>query len=152
MVVHSLYLISFCALISSRYTDWNYFLHSLVNTYHYKKLTRQIQQQQTIYNKTIQIKQTGLSPLSNKPAFLLTYAGFTVALNVIRPARFALSVAISPYFERINKYFQRKFGVSAKAATVLVVVFVNLIGTCSLMGLGVGLASVLSGVPVWAGK
>eukprot|EP00579_Thalassiosira_antarctica_P018410 CAMPEP_0201934492 /NCGR_PEP_ID=MMETSP0903-20130614/33723_1 /ASSEMBLY_ACC=CAM_ASM_000552 /TAXON_ID=420261 /ORGANISM="Thalassiosira antarctica, Strain CCMP982" /LENGTH=238 /DNA_ID=CAMNT_0048474721 /DNA_START=74 /DNA_END=790 /DNA_ORIENTATION=- len=97
-------------------------------------------------------KRTGLSPLSNKPAFLLTYAGFTVALNVIRPARFALSMAISPYFDRIRNYFQRKFGVSAKAATVLVVVFINLLGTCSLMGLGVGLASVLSGVPVWAGK
>ena len=46
---------------------------------------------------------------------------------------------------------QRRFGVSAKVSTVLVVIFVNLIGTTSLMALGIGLASLLSGVPVWAG-
>lgn len=95
---------------------------------------------------------TGISPLANKPAFLGIYAGFTVMLNVIRPARFALSMAISPYFERIRKTFQRKFGVSPKGATVLMVIFINLLGTSALMGLGVGLASILSGVPVWAVK
>ena len=93
--------------------------------------------------------QTGLSPLANKPAFLAVYAGFTVALNVIRPARFALSMAISPYFERIRKSFQRTFGVGPKGAAVLMIILINLLGTCSLMALGVGLASVLSGVPVW---
>ncbi|KAL7531265.1 hypothetical protein ACHAXR_004976 [Thalassiosira sp. AJA248-18] len=96
-------------------------------------------------------KKTGLSPLANKPAFLTIYAGFTVMLNVIRPARFAFAMAISPYFERIRKYFQRKFGVSPKSATVLMVVFINLLGTCTLMAAGVGLASLLSGVPVWGG-
>ena len=103
------------------------------------------------HNITIYIKQTGLSPLANKPAFLALDAGFTVMLNVIRPARFALSIAISPYFERIRNFFQRKFGVSPRGATVLMVVFVNFIGTCTLMGLGVGMASLLSGVPVWGG-
>ncbi len=87
-----------------------------------------------------------------KPAFLAVYAGFTVMLNVIRPARFALSMAISPYFERIRKSIQNKFGVSPRAAAVLMIIFINFIGTCSLMACGVGLASVLSGVPVWAGK
>ena len=101
-----------------------------------------------------QKSKTGISPLApgQKPAFLATYAAFFAMLNVIRPARFALSVAISPYFERIRQTIQRKFGVSAKASTVLVVIFVNLIGTTSLMALGIGLASLLSGVPVWAGR
>ena len=101
-----------------------------------------------------QKSKTGISPLApgQKPAFLATYAAFFAMLNVIRPARFALSVAISPYFERIRQTIQRKFGVSAKASTVLVVIFVNLIGTTSLMALGVGMASLLSGVPVWAGR
>ena len=71
-------------------------------------------------------------------------------LNVIRPARFALSISISPYFERMREYFQRKVGVSPKGAAVLMIVFINLLGTTSLMCAGVGLASLLSGVPVWA--
>ncbi|KAL7552138.1 hypothetical protein ACHAWF_015347 [Thalassiosira exigua] len=97
-------------------------------------------------------KRTGTSPLANKPAFLAIYAGFAVALNLIRPARFALSVAISPYFERIRKRFQHVFGVGPRGAVALTIVFVNLVGTCSLMAAGVGLASALSGVPVWAGR
>jgi hypothetical protein len=98
------------------------------------------------------IAQTGVSPMApgQKPAFLAMYAGFTLMLNIVRPARFALSMAISPYFERIRKAIQRKFGVSPKGAAVLMIIFINLMGTCSLMALGVGLASVLSGVPVWA--
>lgn len=107
-----------------------------------------------IQSTTINNVKTGVSPMApgQKPAFLAIYAGFTVMLNVIRPARFALSMAISPYFERIRKSIQNKFGVSPRAAAVLMIIFINFIGTCSLMALGVGLASVLSGVPVWAGK
>mmetsp|Transcript_15664 Transcript_15664/g.33078 ORF Transcript_15664/g.33078 Transcript_15664/m.33078 type:complete len:264 (-) Transcript_15664:366-1157(-) len=95
-------------------------------------------------------KRTGLSPLGNKPAFLAVYAGFTVMLNIIRPARFAFSISISPYFERIRKWFSRKFGVSPRGATVLMIIFINLCGSSALMVLGVGLASLLSGVPVWS--
>mmetsp|Transcript_12381 Transcript_12381/g.19049 ORF Transcript_12381/g.19049 Transcript_12381/m.19049 type:complete len:271 (-) Transcript_12381:323-1135(-) len=96
---------------------------------------------------------TGLSPLApgQKTAFLGIYAGFTVMLNVIRPARFALSISISPYFERIRKFLQRKFNVSPRGAAVLMIIFINLLGTCSLMCLGVWIASLLSGVPVWGG-
>jgi len=97
-------------------------------------------------------KQYGVSPIApgQKAAFLAIYAGFTVMLNVIRPARLALSIAISPAWERMQKAVQARLGVSPKIATGLVVVFVNLVGTCALMGAGVGLASLLSGVPVWA--
>ncbi|KAL7473849.1 hypothetical protein ACHAXS_014369 [Conticribra weissflogii] len=99
-------------------------------------------------------KRTGLSPLSpgQKTQFLALYAGFTLALNILRPARFALSMAISPVFERIRNFFQRRFGVGPKAATVLMVVVINLMGTCSLMACGVGLASLLSGVPVFGAR
>lgn len=99
-------------------------------------------------------RRTGLSPLApgQKAAFLAIYAGFTVMLNVIRPARFALSISISPYFEKIRKFLQRKFNVSPRGAAVLMIVFINVLGTCSLMCLGVTLASVLSGVPVWSGR
>ena len=72
-------------------------------------------------------------------------------LNVIRPARFALSISISPYFERIRKFLQRKFNVSPRGAAVLMILFINLLGTCSLMCLGVWIASLLAGVPVWGG-
>ena len=86
------------------------------------------------------------------PAFMAVYAGFTIMLNVIRPARFAFSMAISPYFERVRRSISRRFGVSPRGAAVLMIIFINLLGTSSLMALGVGLASALSGVPVWAGR
>ncbi len=110
-----------------------------------------IYQQQFTTNRQ---QQTGLSPLSpgQKTQFLALYAGFTLALNILRPARFALSMAISPVFERIRNFFQRRFGVGPKAATVLMVVVINLMGTCSLMACGVGLASLLSGVPVFGAR
>lgn len=58
-------------------------------------------------------------------------------------------MAIAPYFEKIRLLIQNKFNVGPRGATVLMVVFINLLGTCSLMVCGVGLASVLSGVSVW---
>jgi hypothetical protein len=87
-----------------------------------------------------------------KAAFLVTYAGFSVILNVIRPARFALSMAISPHFERIRNAISREFEVSPRGAAVIMIITINLIGGCMLMALGVGLASALSGVPVWGVK
>ena len=97
-------------------------------------------------------KRTGLSPLhpGQKAAFFTLYAGFTVALNVIRPARFALSMAISPTFEKIRKGIQVRLGVGPKTAATLMIVFINLMGTTGLMCAGVGLASILSGVPIWS--
>ena len=97
-------------------------------------------------------KRTGLSPLhpGQKAAFFTLYAGFTVALNVIRPARFALSMAISPTFDKIRKGIQVRLGVGPKTAATLMIVFINLMGTTALMCAGVGLASMLSGVPIWS--
>lgn len=97
-------------------------------------------------------KRTGLSPLhpGQKAAFFTMYAGFTLALNVIRPARFALSMAISPTFDKIRKGIQVRLGVGPKTAATLMIIFINLMGTTSLMCAGIGLASMLSGVPIWS--
>ena len=97
-------------------------------------------------------KKTGVSPLApgQKPAFLVTYAAFSVILNVVRPARFALSMAISPYFERVRKAISTYLSVSTRRAAVIMIVMINMVGGSSLMIAGVGLASWLSGVPVWA--
>ena len=72
-----------------------------------------------------------------------------MALNIIRPARFAFAMAISPYFERLRNFIQRKLGVSARVSALVMILCINVTGTCLLMGAGVGLASVLSGVPIW---
>jgi hypothetical protein len=92
-------------------------------------------------------KKTGVSPLDpgQKPAFLVTYAAFSVILNVVRPARFALSMAISPYFKRVRKAISTYLGVSTRRATVIMIVNVIVDGLA-----GVRLASWLWGVPVWA--
>ncbi|KAL3805294.1 hypothetical protein HJC23_009001 [Cyclotella cryptica] len=99
-------------------------------------------------------KRTGLSPLSpgQRTPFLALYAGFTIALNILRPARFALSMAISPYFERLRRFIQRRLGVTARVSALVMILCINIVGSCVLMGCGVGLASVLSGVPVWKGR
>ncbi|EKX53938.1 hypothetical protein GUITHDRAFT_132376 [Guillardia theta CCMP2712] len=70
-------------------------------------------------------KKTGLSPLDPNqstppqwPAFLAVYAIFYAFQNVIRPARFALSVALSPFFDKMVETIQTK--VAARAAPRLV--------------------------------
>jgi hypothetical protein len=80
-------------------------------------------------------KKTGVSPLDpgQKPAFLVTYTAFSVTLNVVRPARFALSMAISPYFERVRKAISTYLGVSTHRAVVIMIVNVIIDG-CSCRG------------------
>lgn len=99
-------------------------------------------------------KQTGLSPLSpgQWPKFLAFYAGFFAFLNVIRPARFALSVALNRYFDRLISFFQRRFDCGRGGATFLVGFIVNFCGSWAVIAAGVSIASALSGVPVWAGR
>ena len=97
-------------------------------------------------------RRTGLSPLApgQWPAFLAVYAGLVLLQNVIRPLRFALSVALSPTFDNLIAKVQDKFGVGKAKAMAVVVFSVNVVGTFTLMFSGIALASLLSGVPVWA--
>ena len=74
-----------------------------------------------------------VSNISQKPAFLVTYTAFSVTLNVVRPARFALSMAISPYFERVRKAISTYLGVSTHRAVVIMIVNVIIDG-CSCRG------------------
>jgi len=95
---------------------------------------------------------TGLSPLSPgqwKP-FLAVYGGLVLLQNVIRPLRFALSAAISPAFDELIALVGRRTGLNKVKSMGVVVVCVNVVGTFTLMFSGIAIASLLSGVPVWA--
>ena len=82
---------------------------------------------------------TGLSPLApgQWPAFLAVYAGLVVLQNVIRPLRFAASVAISPAFDRLIGSVMARFGVGKAKAMAIVVFAVNVVGTFTLMFSGI---------------
>ena len=99
-------------------------------------------------------KKTGLSPLAPgqwKP-FLAVYAGFYVFTNIIRPLRFGLSVVVARYFESFVQFIERKSGLGRRASIGIVVFLANVCGTFAAMGLGVSLASVWSGVPIFPAK
>lgn len=99
-------------------------------------------------------RRTGLSPLAPgqwKP-YLAIYAGFYVFNNIIRPLRFAFSVSVSMYFDRIIAYIQEKFGVGRGVAIGLTVFLANVVGTCSLLAFLVSVASAASGVPIFPPK
>jgi hypothetical protein len=90
-----------------------------------------------------------LSPLAKgqwKP-FLGVYAGFYIFNNIIRPVRFAASVAIAPYFERLIGQVQERTKLGRGWSLGLTIFLVNVVGTLSLLSLGVSLASIASGVP-----
>lgn len=80
--------------------------------------------------------------------FLLIYSGLWAANNVIRPARFSLSLLISPAFEKLIKFFQDKLNLKKTTATALVVFVVNVIGTTSYLVFGLLTATRLAGVPL----
>mmetsp|Transcript_1156 Transcript_1156/g.1387 ORF Transcript_1156/g.1387 Transcript_1156/m.1387 type:complete len:238 (-) Transcript_1156:265-978(-) len=94
---------------------------------------------------------TGISPLApgQKKAFLAVYSGFYLFMNIIRPARFALAVAVSKYFDKGVKSIQRRLNVSKGLATFFLVLLANIFGTFVALGLGISLASAASGVPIW---
>jgi predicted PurR-regulated permease PerM len=84
--------------------------------------------------------------------FLTVYAGFYVVSNFLRPFRFTLAVMVSPYFERLVNWIQRKTRLPKAGAVTATVLIVNLGGTILLMVGGISLASLVSGVPVFAPK
>jgi hypothetical protein len=97
-------------------------------------------------------KRTGLSPLApgQWKSFLAVYAGFYVFNNIVRPVRFALSVSVSMYFDRVVQGIQDKLKVKKGVAIGLTVFLANVVGTIALMCLGISIASAAAGVPVWA--
>lgn len=99
-------------------------------------------------------KKTGLSPLApgQWKGFLAVYAGFFALNNVVRPIRFAISVAVSSKFDYAVAYIQKKTKLSRRSAIGVVVFCTNICGTFALMALGITFASFLSGVPVFPPK
>lgn len=98
-------------------------------------------------------KQTGLSPLApgQWKKFLAVYGGFYIFNNIVRPVRFAASVAVSPYFDRLVLKVQDKLNFRKKGTAIaLTVLVVNVFGTTGLMCALVSLAASLAGVPVFA--
>jgi hypothetical protein len=99
-------------------------------------------------------KRTMLSPLApgQWPKFLAVYSGFWVFNNIVRPIRFGLSVAISTQFDQVVKFIQDKFRVNKSVAIGLTVFFANIVGTTTLMCLGISIAASLAGVPIRPSK
>eukprot|EP00563_Minutocellus_polymorphus_P012683 CAMPEP_0181073400 /NCGR_PEP_ID=MMETSP1070-20121207/29059_1 /TAXON_ID=265543 /ORGANISM="Minutocellus polymorphus, Strain NH13" /LENGTH=269 /DNA_ID=CAMNT_0023154469 /DNA_START=92 /DNA_END=901 /DNA_ORIENTATION=- len=99
-------------------------------------------------------KKTGLSPLAPgqwKP-FLAVYAGFYIFNNVVRPIRLAVSVGVTPYFDRAVAAVQRKTKLNKSASIGVVVFLANFCGTLTAMSLGILMASIAAGVPVFPPK
>lgn len=99
-------------------------------------------------------KKTGLSPLAPgqwKP-FLAVYASFYIFNNFVRPIRLAVSVGVTPYFDRAVAAIQRKTKLSKSASIGIVVFLANFCGTLTAMSLGILLASIAAGVPVFPPK
>jgi len=99
-------------------------------------------------------KKTGLSPLApgQWKGFLAVYAGFYVFNNFVRPMRLAASVGVAPYFERVVNTIQRKTKLSKGASVGIVVFLANVCGTTSLMSLGIYIASLAAGIPIFPPK
>lgn len=99
-------------------------------------------------------RKTGLSPLAPNQwkGFLGTYAAFYVVNNFLRPLRVAASIAISKYFDDAITLIQNKMNCPRAAAIGLVVFLANVVGTLTVMGGGIFIASTLAGVPLFPGK
>ena len=99
-------------------------------------------------------KKTGLSPLAPgqwKP-FLAVYAGFYIFNNVVRPIRLAVSVGVTPYFDRAVAAVQRKTKLNKSASIGVVVFLANVCGTLTAMSLGILVASIAAGVAIFPPK
>lgn len=99
-------------------------------------------------------KKTGLSPLApgQWPKFLAVYAGFYVINNIVRPIRLAISIGVTPYFDKAVATIQRKTGFNKTLSIGIVVFLANICGTTSLMAFSVWIASLAAGVPIFVPK
>ena len=99
-------------------------------------------------------KKTGLSPLApgQWPKFLAVYAGFYVFNNIVRPIRLAISIGVTPYFDKAVATIQQKTGFNKTLSIGIVVFLANICGTTSLMAFSVWIASLAAGVPIFVPK
>lgn len=95
-------------------------------------------------------KSTGLSPLvpGQWKKFLLVYAGFFAANNVLRPLRFSLSIAITPAFDKFIDFVEKKTSWGRKYCTATVIFIVNICGPFAYLFAGLFVATTLANVPL----
>jgi hypothetical protein len=96
--------------------------------------------------------QTQCSPLQQGQwkQFLVVYSGFWIFNNIVRPIRLGISVAVvAPQFDRILRYLQTQYHVSRPVAIGITVFMANVVCTITAMSLGIFIASLLSGVPIF---
>jgi len=95
-------------------------------------------------------KQTGLSPLApgQWKALLAAYASLYMLITLARPLRVALAFSLTKNTEEYLLQTEERFGISRAAAIVLNIPL-GLILWIGCAVTGVGLASILSGVPIW---
>lgn len=97
-------------------------------------------------------KKYGVSPLApgQWKAFLLIYSGFWVTNNILRPARFSLSLLISPIFEKFIAFIQKRTGYKKATATGIVIFLINIVGTTAYLTFGLLIATRVAKVPLLA--
>jgi len=94
--------------------------------------------------------QSGLSPISPgqwKP-FLAWYGGFYAVNSLLKPIRFVVALGVVPYTEQLMATFQDQFGDSKKASIACTTTLLVVISSC-VMASGIGVASVVSGTPIF---
>ena len=85
--------------------------------------------------------------------FVTTYFGLWMIQNFLRPARMGLSVAISPFTDKIVEFFRRYVPGNKKPLAFALTVFcVNVLGTFAYMFGGFFLITWLTGVPLELGS
>mmetsp|Transcript_1547 Transcript_1547/g.4370 ORF Transcript_1547/g.4370 Transcript_1547/m.4370 type:complete len:234 (-) Transcript_1547:210-911(-) len=96
---------------------------------------------------------TALGPLvipGLSAKFLLVYGGYYATVgNLLRPVRIALAGLLAPAFTRAIKVLKERFGLPQAGAIGLVVFVANFLGTWALILVGVRLACIIAGVPVF---
>ena len=95
-------------------------------------------------------KSTGLSPLAKGQwkKFLMVYATFFAANNVLRPLRFSLSLVITPAFDAFVDAIQKRTGWTRRNSTAITIFLVNVCGTFSYLFGGLFLATFFAKVPL----
>ena len=95
-------------------------------------------------------KSTRLSPLApgQWKKFLIVYATFFAANNVLRPLRFSLSLVLTPAFDSFVDVIQKRTGWTRRNSTAMTVFLVNICGTFSYLFGGLFIATTLAKVPL----
>ena len=67
--------------------------------------------------------------------------------NGLRPIRFSISVAITPFFDKFVAILQKRFSVAKPVAFGMCVFLVNVCGTCTYLALGLRVVTAVLGLP-----